>query len=204
MARWNYLDNGSWGYQDPQNPQVAYANIDGGYYPAQDQTQQAPVVQDSYPVDSGMPQSPLPVAPDDVTGPASESNDAVSSINSTPAVVTDGTVEPAAAESTSAEAVKAEPAKQAEVLPSNKSQDGEALTYYSKDNTRLVEISGLEHKAELFDTSAGSEPKLIASLGSGVKDIQFFNQEINGPTDVMVFLDGGSFVRYDGQGRDLD
>jgi hypothetical protein len=75
---------------------------------------------------------------------------------------------------------------------------------YSKDQTRLVEISGTEQRADLFDVSGAGEPRFIAELAAGVEDVQFFNQEIGSPINVLLFLNEGSFLRFDGQGRDLN
>jgi hypothetical protein len=73
----------------------------------------------------------------------------------------------------------------------------------SPDGRRLVEVSGPESEAILYDKAAET-PAYIKFLGKDVRKVRFSSAAPGSPPTILVEFGAGSFALYDYEGRRLD
>jgi len=73
----------------------------------------------------------------------------------------------------------------------------------SPDGRRLVDVSGPDSQAVLFDKTK-DPPSYLRLLGKGVRRVRFWNAEKDAPPTIAVELDGGATALFDYDGRRLD
>lgn len=81
--------------------------------------------------------------------------------------------------------------------------DPNAKTFYSTDGSRMVQITGDDLEATLYDTSAtpAFQPVL---LGTGVTDVRFQADDSGALSQILTVAADGSFSTFDTFGNPLD
>ncbi len=76
-------------------------------------------------------------------------------------------------------------------------------SFASPDHRRMVQISGDQGEAYLYDSSRGS-PSYMAYLARGARQARFSGGTEGRPLRILLDFSDGSFALYDEQGRSLD
>ena len=80
---------------------------------------------------------------------------------------------------------------------------GNGVEYDSADQTRMVQLSGNDNEAFLFDTT-GTNPTLIKYLGNNVTDVAYSTSFSNKALQILLKYQDGSFALFDANGNSLN
>jgi hypothetical protein len=72
----------------------------------------------------------------------------------------------------------------------------------SPDGSREVQVYGDRREAFLYDRTGGTEPRFIAFLAAGVRQVQF-SESTGNDLQVLLFLLDGTYDMFDADGRSL-
>jgi hypothetical protein len=100
--------------------------------------------------------------------------------------------------------LKPDPTQPIDPPPQQPAQPADQLqTYYSKDGTRMVQITGQNKDAYLYDTATPPSFEAVW-LGSGVTEVRFqYSSDASGTEtlkELLVLKDNGSWDLFDGNG----
>src|SRR5262249_4990191 len=76
-------------------------------------------------------------------------------------------------------------------------------SWTSKDGSRLVQITGAQSEAYLYDKTSG-QTKYLAYLGKNVERVRFSGGTDNAPLKILVDFKNGEFAFFSAEGEPLD